>query len=499
MFESAELGHAMSHADFEEEAPLLRADLLDTQYDVCAARKFPVIILVDGIEGAGKSEAVNLLNAWMDPRHILTHAFDRPTTEELERPLMWRYWRALPPKGKIGILFNNWYDPSFESASDERKKPARLEQRLLEIQRFELMLAEEGALILKFWFHLTKEAQKERLRALEKDPLTRWRARPEHWAQNEAYARYRSLAEHILSHTSTAHAPWIVVDGSDERHRAVSVGRTLLKALRTRLANENPVSLPRSAAPPLACEPEPRNLLSSLDLGLKLSRKEYVPELEKWQGRLNRLTQDPRFQERSLVVVFEGMDAAGKGSAIRRITGALDARQYHLIPVAAPTEEERAQPYLWRFWRHLPRHRHLALFDRSWYGRVLVERVEALCQDAEWMRAYGEINDFEEQMVAHGVVVVKFWLQISQEEQLRRFRQREETRFKRFKITPEDWRNREKWPAYECAVCDMIDRTSTDQAPWTLVEAEDKYFARIKVLKMLCQRLEKMLDKEPWP
>ena len=191
--------------------------------------------------------------------------------------------------------------------------------------------------------------------------------------------------------------------------------------------------------------------------------------------------------------MFEGQDAAGKGGAIRRITQALDARYYHIIPVAAPTEEEREQPYLWRFWRHLPRQGHFTVFDRSYYGRVLVERVEGFCREEDWMRAYAEINDFEEQLDMSGVIIAKYWLAITPEEQLQRFRAREKTGYKRFKITDDDWRNRKQWPQYERAVCDMIDRTSTDFAPWTLVEANDKYHARLKILKTLCQRIEEKL------
>ncbi len=197
-----------------------------------------------------------------------------------------------------------------------------------------------------------------------------------------------------------------------------------------------------------------------------------------------------------MVLVFEGNDAAGKGGSVRRIIQALDARSYRVIPVAAPTEEERDQPYLWRFWRNLPRKGRFAIFDRSWYGRVLVERVEGFCSQADWMRAYGEINDFEEQMVRHRTVVVKLWLSISKDEQLKRFEEREKIGFKRFKITDEDWRNREKWDEYEMAVCDMIDRTSSEIAPWTLVEANDKYFARVKVLETLCERIEVALGEK---
>jgi polyphosphate kinase 2 (PPK2 family) len=237
------------------------------------------------------------------------------------------------------------------------------------------------------------------------------------------------------------------------------------------------------------------DVFDKLDLTLKVSKKTFETELEKYQGKLNLLTRDPRFNKISVLALFEGADAAGKGGAIRRITGALDARHYHIVPVAAPTEEERAQPYLWRFWRHVPRIGRVVIFDRSWYGRVLVERVEKFCSEADWMRAYGEINDFEEQLVSNHTVLVKFWLAISKEEQLRRFKEREKISFKRFKITEEDWRNREKWDDYETAVCDMVDRTSSDYAPWTLVESNDKYFARLKILKTLCARIEAALKK----
>ncbi len=193
------------------------------------------------------------------------------------------------------------------------------------------------------------------------------------------------------------------------------------------------------------------------------------------------------------MLVFEGSDAAGKGGSIRRLTAAMDARHYQIVPIAAPTEEERDQPYLWRFWRHVPRTGRVTIFDRSWYGRVLVERVEGYCREEDWLRAYAEINDFEDQLEDDGALVVKFWLQISADEQLRRFKEREQTDFKRFKITAEDWRNRDKWDDYLTAACDMIDRTSTDIAPWTLVEANDKNFARIKVLRTVCERIEAAL------
>ena len=247
-------------------------------------------------------------------------------------------------------------------------------------------------------------------------------------------------------------------------------------------------------APPLLPSIDNLNIIKTLDLSLKIEKAEFEQALEKYQGKLALLTRRAKFKNISVIALFEGNDAAGKGGAIRRITGALDARDYSIIPVAAPTEEERAQPYLWRFWRHIPRRGRLIMFDRSWYGRVLVERIEGFCSKTDWMRAYSEINDFEAQLVRHNIVVVKFWLAISQEEQLRRFKEREEIAFKQFKITADDWRNREKWHEYEQAVCDMVDRTSTEIAPWTLVEANDKNYARIKILKTLCSQIEAALQ-----
>lgn len=296
------------------------------------------------------------------------------------------------------------------------------------------------------------------------------------------------MSGEFLRRTSTAGAPWQVVEGLDPAYRSLTVGESLLAALRDRLSRPDPVAPTRGPVPVRSIDR--RNLLDALRLRQPLGREDYAVELERWQGRLARLSRDARLRRHAVVAVFEGHDAAGKGGAIRRATAALDARQYAVVPVAAPTEEERAQPYLWRFWRHVPRRGRFTLFDRSWYGRVLVERVEGLCAESDWRRAYSEINDFEAELAAHGVVVVKVWLAIGRDEQLVRFRERERVPFKNHKITPEDWRNRRRWSAYADAVCDMVDRTSTDLAPWTLVEADNKLYARVKVLRTLCERIE---------
>ena len=492
MFESAELGHSISRQTYARQVPKLREALLDVQYDLFQNGRFPVIVLIGGMDGAGKGETVNLLNEWMDPRHIRTVAFGEPSEEERERPPMWRYWRALPPKGKIGILFGHWYTQPILDRVERRSKHPELVQRIDDILRFEQMLADEGALILKFWFHLPKAAQKKRLKSLEKDPKTRWRVSDSEWADFKLYDRFRKVAELTLRQTSSATAPWIVVEGVDENYRNLTVGRTLLAAMRERL-DQKPARTKEDRIPPPAPAIDNRNILRSLDLGRKLVRNRYEKLLDDYRAKLNLLSRYPGLKNRSVVLAFEGNDAAGKGGAIRRVTRALDARQYQNVPVAAPTEEERAQPYLWRFWRQIPRRGRFVIFDRSWYGRVLVERVEGFASEFDWTRAYSEINDFEQQLADNGAIVVKFWLAISKEEQYRRFRQREKTAFKRFKITPDDWRNRKKWDAYEKAVCDMVDRTSTDIAPWTVVEANDKRYARAKVMRTICERIEAAL------
>ncbi len=487
MFESAELGHSIPKDEYVARETELREALLAAQYELLNQKKAPVIVLIGGVDGAGKGETVNLLNAWMDPRHIITYAFGDPSDEESERPRMWRFWRALPPKGKIGILFGSWYTEPIVQRVTGHCKTAEFERYLQDVNHFERMLVDEGAVVLKFWFHLSKKSQRKRLKALEKDPKTRWRVSDEEWQRFKHYDEFRAISEVALRETSTGEAPWTIVEGTDPHYRYLTVGQVLLDALRTQTANATPRPPRLSVVPRSALDG--RNLLNGLDFSGKMSKKAYGQKLEKYQGRLNLLTRDPKFANRSLIVVFEGVDAAGKGGAIRRITSALDARHYNVIPIAAPNEEERAQPYLWRFWRHLPRKGRVTVFDRSWYGRVLVERVERFCTESEWLRAYSEINDFEEQLTDANAIVVKFWVTVTEDEQLRRFQDREKTPFKAFKLTAEDWRNRDKWHEYERAVCDMVERTSTESAPWVLVPANDKYSARIAILQTLCERV----------
>ncbi|QRY78923.1 polyphosphate:AMP phosphotransferase [Pseudomonas sp. PDNC002] len=489
MFESAEIGHSIDKEIYEKEVAVLREALLEAQYELKQQSRFPVIVLINGIEGAGKGETVKLLNEWMDPRLIQVESFHFPTDEELARPPQWRFWRKLPPKGRIGIFFGNWYSQMLYARVSGDIKDSQLDSLINDAERFERMYSDEGALIFKFWFHLSKKQLKERLKALENDPQRSWQLSELDWKQSEVYDKFVRYGERVLRRTSRDYAPWYIVEGAEERYRSLTVGRTILEGLQAALKLEGRPQ-PQPHAAPLVSSLDNKSLLDALDLNLKLDKDRYKEQLAKEQARLATLVRDKRFRSHSLLAVFEGNDAAGKGGAIRRVTDALDPRQYRIVPIAAPTEEERAQPYLWRFWRHLPALRQFTIFDRSWYGRVLVERVEGFCSEADWLRAYGEINDFEEQLANFGVVVVKFWLSIDQDTQLERFKERESIPFKRFKITEEDWRNRDKWDAYADAVGDMVDRTSTEIAPWTLIEANDKRYARVKVLKTINDALE---------
>lgn len=489
MFESAEIGHKVDKETYDRELPALREALLDAQDELVKTRAFQVIIIISGVDGGGRRESVHLLNEWLDPRHIETHGMGEPSDEEKDRPPMWRFWRNLPRRGKIGIFQGSWYSMPILDRVYGKTAIADLEEAMECNVRFEKMLSDEGALILKFWFHLSKAHQEARLKALEKDPRTRWRVTERDWHHFSLYGKFRKTCAEALRLSSTAQAPWYIIEGTDERYRGLMLGKILLEALHLRLGSTHGE---QHSIPSLPILPRVDNLhiLKSLELEQKLDKDAYEKQLETYQGRLNVLTRDPRFGKIAVVAVFEGNDAAGKGGSIRRVTGSLDARMYQVIPIAAPTDEEKSQPYLWRFWRHIPRRGRLTIFDRSWYGRVLVERVEGFCSEYDWLRAYNEINEFEAQLVDHDIVVVKFWLAISAEEQLERFQEREKTGFKHYKITEEDWRNRERWPDYEQAVCDMVDRTSTEHAPWTLVPANNKYHARIHVLKTLCERIE---------
>ena len=495
MFESMELVHEISKAEFKKEEPLLRARLIDTQFDLLESCEFPVIVLLGGMDPLGRSAAAKQLLSWMDPRHVRPYALVKPSQEEMERPRMWRFWRALPRKGRIGVFLSGWYDgPARRFFLGDIKK-AQFSAHIEEISRFERQLTSDGALLLKFLFMLPKDQHLKTMKKMRKRGLTAWKLNEEEIEISKEFeARYDhavSIVESMVAETSSAGSPWLPLPSANSRYRDLMLGQTVATAIRDRMAQAaSPMKAVRTRTPR---GPQPPNILDSLDLGQSLERDDYKKSLEKVQARLTSLTMGKKFEGRSLVMAFEGNDAAGKGGAIRRVVQALDPRMTRVIPIAAPNEEEQAHPYLWRFWRHMPRKGNITIFDRTWYGRVLVERVEGFIPEQDWMRAYEEIRSFESELTDYGVIVVKFWLAIDKKEQLKRFKDREKVGYKRYKITEEDWRNRKKWNLYARAVHDMVDRTSTNNAPWTLVEANDKYFARVKVLKTIVERLENTL------
>lgn len=488
MFAEAEADPTLSKDEFKALETRLRVGLLNAQYERLRQADKTLLIVVAGIDGAGKGATINLLNEWMDPRHIRTLAYGPREGDELDRPPLWRYWRDLPPKGSTGIVFGSWYTPLVIEAVRKKPNADAIEAHAAAIMRFETMLASEGVQIVKLWFHLSAKAQKERAQRLLASPETAWQVSPVDMKVNKRFDRIRSGAHVVLNHTDCGHAPWVVIPSADENMRTARTAEAVLTALRRR-------GVPRLPPAFVAHSSTTRivDRLGKLDYDAKVEKEDYESELGLLQGRLALAARSDKFKDRSLIVVFEGQDAAGKGGAIRRVTHALDARQFDITPVSAPSSEELARPYLWRFWRRIPRHDRIALFDRSWYGRVLVERVEKLIPPAKWRRAYAEINDFEEQLAASGALVLKFWLAVTPDEQLARFREREKSPFKNFKITPDDWRNRDKWAEYAAAANEMMMRTDVPHAPWHLVSANDKRYARLQVLRHIVEAMENQL------
>lgn len=484
MFKAAEIGRSISKEEFDARIPALRTELINTQFDLRDAT-FPVVILLAGEDRLGCHELLGFLTQVLDSRFLHVSAFGRPGPEEAERPPFWRYWNTLPPTGRIGVLIGAWTVSAIIDRLEKKTRKSEFVGALHHCREFEATLADEGALILKFWLHVPRSALKKQVEGSGKK---KWWQPPVRasWRINKDYDRGMDLVEQAIQETNTEHAAWNVIESTDHRYRDLTTAETILREIRRRL-DEGPRRAP--AKPEAVPAEDPHTILDTVDLGASLSKEDYEPKLIDEQKKLNQLSNKAFKDGVSTVMVFEGWDAAGKGGCIRRVTAAMDATISRVIPIAAPTEEERAHHYLWRFWRHLPRAGRVVIFDRSWYGRVLVERVEGFANHEEWTRAYSEICEFESQLVEHGVVLLKFWLHVDRETQLQRFKERESTPFKQFKITEEDYRNREKWNAYEAAVNEMVARTSTRRTPWSIVPSNNKYFARIEILKTINKAL----------
>lgn len=452
-----------SPADSDDEVTQLRIAFQSAQQELRSA-PFGVLVLLAGDDRRAVEKTMRSLNLWMDPRNLRIVAFDRPTDDERARPRFWRYWRLLPARGALAVFLGGWTMSSVQDRREESLDRRRFERVLEQVEATERMLAVDGMLILKFWF--------------SRDGRKRGR-------------RHRLLAE-ARAATDSRLAPWHVVEKGRSRARRAAVARAIVAALRARLAGGRADT---TAPPRRGTAPGPRasNVLDAVDLSRRYGKDEYSAKLERWRGDLRRVSRRARRRGIGTVLVFEGWDAAGKGGVIRRLSAGLDPPSYRVVPVAAPSSEERAHHYLWRFWRHLPAAGRVTIFDRSWYGRVLVERVEGFADESEWRRAYDEINEFETALAEDGLLLLKFWLHIDPEEQLRRFRERKEVPYKNYKITEEDWRNRERWDDYRAAVHDMVVRTSRDEAPWVIVPANDKRWARVRVIRTVCRRLRRRL------
>jgi AMP-polyphosphate phosphotransferase len=484
----------MSKSDFKQRVQELRADILKAQFELRKSNS-ALVVIVAGVDGAGKAKVVHRLHEWLEPRKVTTYAFWDPSDETRERPQQWQFWRALPRKGGIALFFGSWYtQPLIERVHGELKK-SEFAAEMAHINALEKMLTADGIHFLKLWFHVSKEAHREKVEELEREHREHWQMIPDDWKQHALYDRFTPIADSALSQTSTDHAPWHIIDAHDRDQRDLAAGHLIRDAMQHASREEMQAGQTVVGAVKATGQSKKRTLLDDIDLSQSLSKSDYRSELKEWQRKLSNLAWRAREAEVPTVLCFEGWDAAGKGGCIRRMTAAMDPRLYRLVSTAAPNSEEFAYPYLWRFWRHIRRDGNLTIFDRSWYGRVLVERVEGYAVEPDWQRAYDEIAEFEKVLTDHGSVMCKFWLHLSPDEQLRRFQARETVPYKRHKITEDDWRNRDKWGAYASAVHDMVSRTSTDYAPWTVVASEDKKFARITVLKTLCHALEARLKE----
>jgi len=502
MLEMVDLGKSTDRASYERSYREARDRLEALQRRVYEAG-MPVVVVLEGWDAAGKGDAIEKLVGRLDPRGYRVHATHAPTPEEALRPFLWRFWIRTPGHGQIAIFDRSWYHRVLVDRVEGDAPRSLWQHAYAEINAFERALSDDGTLVVKFWLHISAEEQRRRFKKLERSKFDRWRVTKEDWKAHRRYPAYLEAVEEMLERTSTAVAPWTVVEASDKYHRRLRIFEETARAMEEALAARERRAVPPSHPPgPKARRAELRAvrrfhtaLLDDVDLARRIPERRYRDELKKQQARLRELEFACYERRRPVVVVYEGWDAAGKGGNIKRVIGALDPRGYAVLPIAAPQGDDATHHYLWRFWNRIPKAGHLAIFDRSWYGRVLVERIEALCTEAEWRRAYHEINEFELSLAHFGTVIVKLWLHISKAEQLRRFRERQRLAFKRHKITDEDWRNRGKWDQYRVAVADMIGNTSTSYAPWTIVEANDKGYARVKAMRTIAEAIERGLEE----
>ena len=517
MLEKVDLTKKLSKEEYKEKMPLLEARLGRLQRE-CKALGIPIMIVFEGFGASGKGLQIGRLIQSMDPRGFEVHPIKNETEEERMHPFMWRFWTKTPAKGRIAIYDGSWYRRVLIDRFEKRTKNKELADVFHSINSFEEQLAEDGTLIIKLLLDIDKKEQKKRFDKLEKNKETAWRVTQGDKERNVHYDEYAAMMEDMLFKTDTDYAPWTIIESMDKRFATLKIYTTVIKAMADQIEklqkekeekeakkladSESAAGVETDAVAEIAKEADEEmkdlqvSILSKADLSLHYTREEYKEKLDKLQKKMEKLHGELYRRRIPVVLGFEGWDAGGKGGAIKRLTERMDARGYVVNPTASPNDIEKAHHYLWRFWRAMPKDGHVAIFDRTWYGRVMVERIEGFCTTEEWKRAYKEINDMEKDLYDAGAVVIKFWMHIDKDEQERRFRERQENPEKQWKITDEDWRNREKWDQYEDAVNEMLMRTSTDYAPWVVVEGNDKYYARVKVLRTVVEAIEARLKEE---
>ena len=522
MLEKVDLTKKISKEKYKEKMPQLESKLGRLQRE-CKALGIPVLIVFEGFGAAGKGLQIGHLIQSMDPRGFEVHPVKNETEEERMHPFMWRFWTKTPARGRIAIFDGSWYRKVLIDRFEKRTKAKDLPAAFHSINSFEQQLADDGNLIIKLFLDIDKKEQKKRFDKLAKNKETAWRVSQGDRERNAHYDEYAALMEDMLFNTDTDYAPWTIVESMDRRFATLKIYTTVIKAMADQIEKVQQQNIAKAVEKADKAEAEgvvrkketngdeieeiareadaqmkdlQVSILSKADLSLSYTREEYKEKLDKLQKKMEKLHGELYRRRIPVVRGFEGWDAGGKGGAIKRLTAKMDARGYVVNPTASPNDIEKAHHYLWRFWRAMPKDGHVAIFDRTWYGRVMVERIEGFCTTEEWKRAYKEINDMEKDLYNAGAIVIKFWMHIDKDEQERRFKERQENPEKQWKITDEDWRNREKWDQYEDAVNEMLMRTSTDYAPWVVVEGNSKYYARVKVLQTVVDAIEKRLKEE---
>lgn len=474
--------------ELEKRLQEARTKLVARQISV-KEKKLPVLVLLEGWGAAGKGSVLGKIIRNMDPRFFKVAVVKEPTAEEERKPFLYRYFVKIPEAGKFMFLNGGWMSAVTKEYLHGDLKEDKYRERIAGIRRFERQLTDNGYLVMKFFFHIDEKEQKKRLEGLLEDKNTKWRVGQDDLWQNKNYDRCMEVYDRYIEDTNQSTAPWYLIDSKSKKWAELQMLEILIEGIDTALMNSSLAVPLLQNTFPLKTMPK----LAEIPLDKDLSDDKYKEQLKMCQKRLGELHNKLYRKKIPVIIAYEGWDAAGKGGNIKRIAAALDPRGYEVHPIASPEPHEKARHYLWRFWNRLPKDGHIAIFDRTWYGRVMVERLEGFCSENDWQRAYNEINEFEKELSDWGAVVIKFWVQIDKDTQLERFTLRQNTPEKQWKITDEDWRNREKWDLYEEAIDEMLQKTSTTYAPWYVLESNDKKYARIKALKTVINEIEKRL------